>query len=430
MKTKMSVCSAITALVMALTEVNLAQAAPPPNDNFTNRIVLTGTDVSFDGTLAGATVEPYEVMPSGADIHVYGPQTESVWWDWTAPESTNMLVQISNPSHPSYDSNSLAVYNLYDPYLHQLDLFGGLNTQFLGGIAVDTRFQEMFFTFSAVAGTNYQIQLAGSDGAGFHFSMFPLNTPYVIEQPRSQTISAGDSVLFTVVAATGLHGEPRGYQWQFNGTNLPGETAPMLALDQPDVSQAGPYQVIITNAAGTVTSQVATLWMTPNDSTPALSTAAATTNNDFEFSLLGDIGRRYRILSSTNLSNWLPEVSFPTRSPVSYPLVTTSVVFDWTGADGFTLPQTEPLKLFRASTYHAQNEVCNNHLKQIRFAQLLNAYDNDLPFEAAVYPLSAITPYFKGGTIPVCPAGGYYYAGYIILAPPTCNIQGHVLEEP
>jgi hypothetical protein len=291
----------------------------------------------------------------------------------------------------------------------------------------------MFFTFSAVAGTNYQIQLAGSDGASFHFRMFPLTTPYVIEQPRSQTISAGDSVLFTVVAATGLHGTPRGYQWQFNGTNLPGETMPMLALDSPDASQAGPYQVIITNAAGAVTSQVATLWMTPNDSTPTLSTAAASTNNDFEFSLLGDIGRRYRILSSTNLGNWLPEVSFPTRSPLNpnagYQPILTSVVLDWSGTDGFALPQTASLKLFRASTYHAQNEVCNNHLKQIRFAQLLDAYDNDRPFAAAVIPYD-IEPYFKGGTIPVCPASGFISPGPIILCAPTCSIQGHVLEEP
>jgi hypothetical protein len=296
-------------------------------------------------------------------------------------------------------------------------------------MGLDTRFQEMFFTFSAVAGTDYQIQLAGSDAASFHFRMFPLNTPYVVEQPRSQTISVGDSVLFTVVAATGLRGSPRGYQWQFNGTNLPGETTPMLALDSPDASQAGPYQVIITNAAGAVTSQVATLWITPNDSTPALNTAAASTNNEFEFSLLGDIGRRYRILSSTNLGSWLPEVSFPTRSPVGYPPVTTSVILDWSGADGFALPLTAPLKMVRASTYHAQNEVCNNHLKQIRFAQLLDAYDNDLQFEAAVLAYQ-IEPYFKGGTIPVCPAGGYYYVGYIILAPPTCNIAGHILEEP
>jgi hypothetical protein len=98
LKMKIRVCLVIAVLMMGFVGLNLAQAAPPPNDNFTNRIVLTGTDVSFDGTLAGATVESGEIMPPPS--FVTAAQTESVWWDWTAPESGTVLIQITNVSPP------------------------------------------------------------------------------------------------------------------------------------------------------------------------------------------------------------------------------------------------------------------------------------------------------------------------------------------
>ena len=97
MKTEMRIYSAMAAVVV-LAGVEFAQAAPPPNDNFTNRLVLTGTDVSFDGTLAEATLESGEIMPPPS--FVTAAQTESVWWDWTATESGTVLIQITNVSPP------------------------------------------------------------------------------------------------------------------------------------------------------------------------------------------------------------------------------------------------------------------------------------------------------------------------------------------
>jgi hypothetical protein len=94
-------------------------------------------------------------------------------------------------------------------------------------------------------------------------------------------------------------------------------------------------------------------------------------------------------------------------------------------------PPPAPLKLLRASTYHATNEVCNNHLKQIRFASLLYGYENHLPVSATIV-FADIMPYFKpgyAGGLPPCPAGGTYSVTEW-LAPPTCNLLNHVLEEP
>jgi hypothetical protein len=164
--------------------------------------------------------------------------------------------------------------------------------------------------------------------------------------------------------------------------------------------------------------------MTTVDTAPVLRTTSAPTNNAFAFEILGDPGRRYLIYSSTDLRGWLPEWSFP--GPYGY------AVIGWTGADRFALQQTAPLKLLRASTYHATNEVCNNHLKEFRFASYLYGYEHHLPVSATiVFP--DIMPYFKlpdFNGLPPCPMGGLYSPGATWTVPSTCNIPWHVLVEP
>ncbi len=74
--------------------------------------------------------------------------------------------------------------------------------------------------------------------------------------PQDQTDNAGDTVTFTVLA---LGTAPLTYQWQFNGTNVTGATALSLTLTNVQVADAGLYQVVVANGAGSVTSHAATL---------------------------------------------------------------------------------------------------------------------------------------------------------------------------
>ena len=53
--------------------------------------------------------------------------------------------------------------------------------------------------------------------------------------------------------------QPLSYQWCLNGSDLVGATAPALLLSHLQPLQAGSYTVVITNAAGSVTSAAATL---------------------------------------------------------------------------------------------------------------------------------------------------------------------------
>jgi len=88
----------------------------------------------------------------------------------------------------------------------------------------------------------------------------PPAAPFILTQPASQTVTAGDNVTFTVQAT----GNPLpSYQWQFNGTDLTGETSSTLALTGVTTNQAGDYRVVITNATGSTNSAIATLTVLP-----------------------------------------------------------------------------------------------------------------------------------------------------------------------
>jgi poly(3-hydroxybutyrate) depolymerase len=83
--------------------------------------------------------------------------------------------------------------------------------------------------------------------------------PIITQQPQSCTNCVGSIATFTVTA-TGT--EPLVYQWQKLGgtwTDLTGCAEPILCLTNIQTSHAGDYRVVITNADGAMTSQVAKL---------------------------------------------------------------------------------------------------------------------------------------------------------------------------
>lgn len=98
-----------------------------------------------------------------------------------------------------------------------------------------------------------------SNGAG--------QPPAITSQSPNQTITNGASITFSV-SASGT--PPLSYQWQRNGTNLPGAVSSNLTLTGVTFAQAGFYAVVVTNAVGsTISDPVAlSVWCT---SAPAFS---------------------------------------------------------------------------------------------------------------------------------------------------------------
>ena len=81
--------------------------------------------------------------------------------------------------------------------------------------------------------------------------------PTITTQPANQTVTAGQTATFSVTA-TGT--APLSYQWQKNSTNISGATAASYTTPATATADNGAkFDVIVSNAAGSQTSTMATL---------------------------------------------------------------------------------------------------------------------------------------------------------------------------
>jgi hypothetical protein len=80
--------------------------------------------------------------------------------------------------------------------------------------------------------------------------------PFIMNQPTNQTTLVGGSASFGVTAGGT---QPLSYQWRFGTNALNGATNSVLNLNNVQLSAAGNYSVVVSNAFGTVTSSNALL---------------------------------------------------------------------------------------------------------------------------------------------------------------------------
>ncbi|TLZ55664.1 MAG: hypothetical protein E6K22_03395, partial [Gammaproteobacteria bacterium] len=113
----------------------------------------------------------------------------------------------------------------------------------------------------------------GSDSSPSAQSPVTPVAPAITTQPASQTVSAGQTATFTV-AATGT--APLSYQWQKNGTAIGGATAASYTTPATTASDNGDqFTVVVSNAAGSVTSRAAALTVNAALVAPTITTQPA-----------------------------------------------------------------------------------------------------------------------------------------------------------
>ncbi|HVU15619.1 MAG TPA: immunoglobulin domain-containing protein [Candidatus Didemnitutus sp.] len=83
-----------------------------------------------------------------------------------------------------------------------------------------------------------------------------LGPPVITTQPAAETVAAGASAQFSVVASSAA---PLTYQWILNGSAIAGATSDKYSLSSVAASNAGDYSVVVTNQMGSATSQAAKL---------------------------------------------------------------------------------------------------------------------------------------------------------------------------
>ena len=161
-------------------------------------------------------------------------------------------------------------------------------------------------------------------GQSRQFILSIINPPTITTQPTNQAVLEGTTAAFTVAATGGL---PLSYQWQDNGTNLTaggnifGSTTTSLTINNVTTANVGTYSVIVSNAAGVVTSSNASLTITPSPPIiilqPVNQTAVVDQTAAFTVAVIGSTPYFYQwsfggtnIVGATNTTLTLTNVQF------------------------------------------------------------------------------------------------------------------------
>ena len=194
---------------------------------------------------------------------------------------------------------------------------------------------------------------------------------------------------------------------------------------------------MVSNAVGGSISVTAFLKVTETTATPQLK-ANGGSNGPFDFSILGEPGRLYRIQSSTHLVDWSEERSFPKE----FVYHDTSLVRQRNGLvynnqNVYSVPEASRQNSYRTTDYVPPLAACINNLAVIRFAKEIWALEikangNSVPTPGELAPYMDMK---NGG--PACPlsgSNGNFQVSYtinLLHMNPSCKISlAHLLEEP
>lgn len=139
-----------------------------------------------------------------------------------------------------------------------------------------------------------------SNGVVFALDLSPAVDP----QPTNQ-VAVLNSTATISARASGL--SPMAYQWLFNNSNIVNATNSTLTISGVNFTNAGDYQVIVTNIFGSVTGQVASLSVTLPPLTIATTNAGfGVQTNQFGFNINWVSGYTAVVEASSNLIDWQP----------------------------------------------------------------------------------------------------------------------------
>ena len=113
-------------------------------------------------------------------------------------------------------------------------------------------FSANVWTSPTVAGT-YTITATSVDKPSvFVSTTISISAPVIMTQPAGQHVCTGSKLLLTVTASYASS-----YQWNLNGTPIPGATNSTYTIPAAGSANAGNYSVTVTNGVGSVTSSIA-----------------------------------------------------------------------------------------------------------------------------------------------------------------------------
>lgn len=289
---------------------NIALNWTEVNDNYSNAAVLTGSYATASGTNVGATIQ------SAEPAHYYGPY-HSVWYRWTAPNSTPVFI---NTKGSDFDT-MLAVYTGSDvaaltPVVSNDDFGAYLTSQ---------------VNFTPVAGTTYSIAV---DGFAGHTG----NIALTLDGALSLTsFSPASGAVGTVVTINGS-GFSAGTSVAFNGTPATAVTVVSATQIKATVPSGALTGTITLTNSGSSASSVTAFKVTPkilNFSPSSGGTGTVVTLNGTTFDgatavKFGAVAASFSQVSSTQITATVPANAITGKIAVTTPAGTGSSATNFT----------------------------------------------------------------------------------------------------
>ena len=183
----------------------------------------------------------------------------------TGPENASAPTIVTQPQNQTANLGGTATFTVTASGLQPLSYqwqFGG------SPLADGTASSYTRGNIQASDAGNYSVVVANAAGSvtSSNAALIVNLPPAITTHPQSQTIGAGDTASFYVLA-TGT--APLAYQWRLNGARIATATASSFTRTNAQPADAGNYSVVISNLAGSVTSSNAVLTI---DTAPLITT--------------------------------------------------------------------------------------------------------------------------------------------------------------
>ena len=275
--------------------VQPAVTAPALTAQPSNQSVIAGQSATFsvaatgtaplsyqwkkDGThISGATSSSYTTPPISADTAaLYTVTVSNSLGSVTSNSATVTLISkptvTTHPSAQTAAEGQTASFSVTASGTAPLTYQWRKNGTHISGATASTYTTPV--NSSADNGAVYSVVVSNSAGTATsnNATLTVYAAPSISIQPGSQTVNAGQTVSFGVVASgTGT----LSYQWSKNGVNIDGATSSSYTSPATTIADNGAvYAVTISNAYGTVSSSNALLTVAPAAVAPTFSTQPA-----------------------------------------------------------------------------------------------------------------------------------------------------------